>query len=225
MDLCPHPAASVRLSIHHHQTQTTQLHWCRWVSFTAPLTLCRRLTVSPASWNLRRRALTPLLALSDLVEPGPLVRGSWELLPRTRGRRLVTRTFYSLPCDFPEPFSFCFAERDLPVLLSAGLSELPSPVKLPLAEGFWWSLALVPLWEVLPFPADNLSLGSCCRKTLSKGNKKPWEQGLWTWARSSTWQVNLPDVTTLNLTQMPWAQLLYLRGGSWEIRGVFIDSL
>lgn len=152
------------------------------MALTAPLTLSRSLTVSPAGWDLRGRTLAPLLVFSDIVEQNPLVRGSRELLPRTSGRRLVTRSFYSPSCGFPESFSFsfCFAGRNLPVLLlSAGLSELASDGKFPNAESFFLPWARCHS-QPITYQSD-----SAAEKPLSKGNKKPWEQGLFVHGRGA----------------------------------------
>lgn len=180
-------------------------------SLHAPLNLYWDTSASSRSW-LR----DAFCVFFDILEPNPLVRGSQEVLPRSSGRRLMTRISCSPSCDFPGPFSFsfCFAMRGLPaLLLSAGLSELASDVKFPNSESFWSSLRIVSLWDPLPFPADNLLLVFCGRNALSKGNTKAWEHRLFAHGEGDVYDMWICQMLPLRILlkyALYWPRLLYL---------------
>lgn len=163
MGLCPHPSASVRLSIDHYQTQTKQLHWCSWVSFTALAEDSRCLQQAEISegkpWPPCLLSL-PLWSTALWWEaaessfPGPAEGGWWQEL------------FIHFPVTFQSPFPFVLQRETCQFS-----SQQDYQSCLPL-----WSF---PLLKVSDGPLLWFHCGRCCRSPPITSRSDPAAEKLY----------------------------------------------
>lgn len=168
---------------------------------------------SPFLFSLTLWSTTPRWEAAERPFPGPAEGGWWQ------------GVFIHLPVTFKGLFPFpSVLQRETCQFFS---SQQDYQSWLPM-----WSFPLlkvsdVPLWEALPFPADNLS-GILLQKSRETNLRETKSRG----NRGSLYRGKEQRLTcefarcyhSESYQNMPQPQLLYLRGRGWEIRGVFTDS-